>query len=78
MAQRYVIDILYPHFLPLLRCHPGTVFQQDNTHPHTARVSTDYLLHVEVLPWPARSPSFSPIEHVWDQLRCQPSHVNCK
>jgi hypothetical protein len=21
---------------------------------------------VDILPWPARSPDFSPIEHVWD------------
>uniref|UniRef100_A0A3B3RER8 Tc1-like transposase DDE domain-containing protein n=1 Tax=Paramormyrops kingsleyae TaxID=1676925 RepID=A0A3B3RER8_9TELE len=55
-------NILCPHVLSLLRQNPGTVFQQDNTHPHTARVSMDCLRHVEVLSWPARSPDLSPIE----------------
>uniref|UniRef100_A0A3B3TC28 Tc1-like transposase DDE domain-containing protein n=1 Tax=Paramormyrops kingsleyae TaxID=1676925 RepID=A0A3B3TC28_9TELE len=70
-AQRYVSDVLRLCVLPLLRQHPGTIFQQDNIHPHTARVATNCLRHVEVLPWPARSPDRSPIEHVWDQLRRQ-------
>uniref|UniRef100_A0A3B3SJE8 Tc1-like transposase DDE domain-containing protein n=1 Tax=Paramormyrops kingsleyae TaxID=1676925 RepID=A0A3B3SJE8_9TELE len=65
-AQHYGSDILRPHVLPLLRQHPGTVFQQDNAHPHTCE-SMDCLHHVEVLLWPARSPDLSPIEHVWDQ-----------
>uniref|UniRef100_A0A3B3THW8 Tc1-like transposase DDE domain-containing protein n=1 Tax=Paramormyrops kingsleyae TaxID=1676925 RepID=A0A3B3THW8_9TELE len=33
----------------------------------------DSLQHPLLL-WPARSPSISPIEHVWDQLRCQLRH----
>uniref|UniRef100_A0A3B3QXV6 Tc1-like transposase DDE domain-containing protein n=1 Tax=Paramormyrops kingsleyae TaxID=1676925 RepID=A0A3B3QXV6_9TELE len=69
MAQCYVGDILCLHVLPLLR--QDTVFQQDNTLPHMACVSMDWLHHVEILPWPARSPDLSPIEHVWDQLGCQ-------
>uniref|UniRef100_A0A3B3Q6S2 Tc1-like transposase DDE domain-containing protein n=1 Tax=Paramormyrops kingsleyae TaxID=1676925 RepID=A0A3B3Q6S2_9TELE len=69
IAQRYVSDILHPHVLPLLRQHPGTVFQQDNARPHMACVSMGCLCHVEVLLQPARSPHLSPIEHVWDLLR---------
>uniref|UniRef100_A0A3B3SKT4 Tc1-like transposase DDE domain-containing protein n=1 Tax=Paramormyrops kingsleyae TaxID=1676925 RepID=A0A3B3SKT4_9TELE len=65
MAQRCISDILCLHDLPLLRQHPGTVFQQDNAHPHIACVSMDCLRHVEVLPWPARSPDLSPIK-VWE------------
>ncbi|GFV25017.1 transposable element Tcb1 transposase [Trichonephila clavipes] len=42
------------------------VFQQDNARPHMARVSQDCLRTVTPLPWPARSPDLSPIEHVWD------------
>uniref|UniRef100_A0A3B3SSD8 Tc1-like transposase DDE domain-containing protein n=1 Tax=Paramormyrops kingsleyae TaxID=1676925 RepID=A0A3B3SSD8_9TELE len=47
------------------------VFQQHKARPHMARVSMDYLRHVEVLLWPARSPDLSPIDHVWDQLERQ-------
>uniref|UniRef100_A0A3Q3BM84 Tc1-like transposase DDE domain-containing protein n=1 Tax=Kryptolebias marmoratus TaxID=37003 RepID=A0A3Q3BM84_KRYMA len=47
------------------------IFQQDNACPHTTHVSKDRMLHVEVLPWSARSPIFFQIEHVWDLLGCQ-------
>ncbi|GFX31266.1 transposable element Tc1 transposase [Trichonephila clavipes] len=50
---------------------PGAIFQQDNTRPHTARVAQDFLRHFQSLPWPSRSPSLSPVEHVWDQLKRQ-------
>ncbi|GFY34865.1 transposable element Tc1 transposase [Trichonephila clavipes] len=56
---------------PLLNDLPGAIFQQDNARPHTARVSQDSLLHFQTLPWPARSPDLSPVEHVWDQLNRQ-------
>ncbi|GFS84766.1 DDE_3 domain-containing protein [Trichonephila clavipes] len=47
------------------------IFQQDNARPHTARVAQDFLRYFQTLPWPARSPYLSPIEHVWDQLKQQ-------
>ncbi|GBM32377.1 hypothetical protein AVEN_187268-1, partial [Araneus ventricosus] len=47
------------------------ISRQDNARPHTARVAQDFLRHVQTLPWPARSPDLSPIEHVWDQLKRQ-------
>ncbi|GFW02506.1 transposable element Tcb2 transposase [Trichonephila clavipes] len=50
---------------------PGAIFQQDNAHPHTARVAQNFLRHFQTLPWPARSPDLSPVEHVWDQLKRQ-------
>ncbi|GFY12509.1 uncharacterized protein TNCV_1799311 [Trichonephila clavipes] len=51
-AQRYVHDILQPHVLPLMQRLPGAFFQQDNSLPHTARMSQDCLLIVNTLPWP--------------------------
>ncbi|GFV92720.1 transposable element Tcb1 transposase [Trichonephila clavipes] len=47
---------------------PGAIFQQDNARTHTARVSQVYLRTVTTLPWPARSPDLTPIEHIWDHL----------
>ncbi|GFU63954.1 transposable element Tcb2 transposase [Trichonephila clavipes] len=44
---------------------------QDNARPHTARIAQDFLHHFQTLPWPARSPDLSPVEHVWYQLKRQ-------
>ncbi|GFT14114.1 DDE_3 domain-containing protein [Trichonephila clavipes] len=71
MDQRYVDVILRPHVGPSLNGLPGAIFQQDNARPHTARVAQDFLRHFKTLPWPARSPDLSPVEHVWDQLKRQ-------
>ncbi|GFX33956.1 transposable element Tcb1 transposase [Trichonephila clavipes] len=67
-AQQYIYDILQPRVLPLMQWLPRGTFQQDNTRPHTARVSQFCLRTVTILPWPARSPDLSPIEHIWDHL----------
>ncbi|GBM60918.1 Transposable element Tcb2 transposase [Araneus ventricosus] len=66
-GQRYVDDILRPFLNGL----PGAIFQLDNARRHTARVAQGFLHHVQTLPWPARSPDLSLIEHVWDQLKRQ-------
>ncbi|GFT38312.1 transposable element Tcb2 transposase [Trichonephila clavipes] len=70
-AQRYIDDILRPHVGPFLNGLPGTIFQRDNAHPPTARVAQDFLRHFQTLPWPARCPDSSSVEHVWDQLNQQ-------
>ncbi|GFV86347.1 transposable element Tcb1 transposase [Trichonephila clavipes] len=70
-AQWYVNDILQPHLLPLMAKLPGAIFQQDNTRPHTARMSQDFLRLITSRPWSALSPNLSPIEHVWSYLGWQ-------
>ncbi|GFW54125.1 transposable element Tcb2 transposase [Trichonephila clavipes] len=70
-GQRYVDDILRPHVGPFLNGLPGAIFQLNNACPHTARVAQYFLRHFQTLPWPARSPDLSPVEHVWDPLKRQ-------
>ncbi|GFT15771.1 transposable element Tc1 transposase [Trichonephila clavipes] len=70
-GQCYVDDSLRPHVGPFLNGLPGTIFQQDNARPHTARVAQDFLRHFQTLPWPTCSPDLPPVVHVWDQLKRQ-------
>ncbi|GFX78768.1 transposable element Tcb2 transposase [Trichonephila clavipes] len=70
-GQRYVDDVLRPHVGPVLNGLPGAIFQQDNARPHTARIAQDFLRHFQTLPWPALFPDWSPVEHVWNQLKRQ-------
>ncbi|GFX89146.1 DUF4817 domain-containing protein [Trichonephila clavipes] len=60
-AQRFATDILQPHVFPLNQRLPGAIFQQDNTRPHTANMSQDYLCTVSTLSWTPRSSDLSPI-----------------
>ncbi|GFW01094.1 HTH_Tnp_Tc3_2 domain-containing protein [Trichonephila clavipes] len=55
---------VWRHPGPFLNGFTGAIFQQNNARPHTARVSQDLLRHFQTLPWPARSPDLSPVEHV--------------
>ncbi|GFX98749.1 transposable element Tcb2 transposase [Trichonephila clavipes] len=73
-AQWYVDAVLQPHVLPLMQRLPGAIFQQDNTRPHTAKVSQDCLCTITALPWPKRSLDLSPIEHIWDHLGQRVGH----
>ena len=69
-GQRYADDIFWPHVGHFLNCLPGAIFQQDNAHPHTARVvKTSYAKFRLWHGWPI--PDLSPIENVWDQLKRQ-------
>ncbi|GFX60274.1 transposable element Tcb1 transposase [Trichonephila clavipes] len=67
-AQHYVQNVCSPVAIPYLQGLPDAIFQQDNAHPHTARISQHALRGVQMLPWPAYSPDLSPIEQVRDVI----------
>ena len=69
-AQRYCDGIIEPVVVLYLQQHNVGIFQHDNARPHTMRHTQNILrIHnVSVLQWRARSPVFSPIEHLWDHL----------
>lgn len=69
-SNRYIREVLQPEALPLLQAAPHAIFQQDNARPHVARNVQAFFeeRRVPLLPWPARSPDMSPIEHVWDMV----------
>lgn len=68
-ANRYLEIVLVPHVVPFVRRH-NVLFQQDNARCHVTRGNQDFLEanNVEVLQWPAYSPDFPAIEHLWDTL----------
>ncbi|GFT19032.1 transposable element Tc3 transposase [Trichonephila clavipes] len=76
-GRRYVDDILRPYVGPFLNGLPGAIFQQDNARPNTARIAQDFLRHLQTLPWSARSPDLSPVEHVGNQLKRQMPSCHC-
>lgn len=69
-AHRYINNVLEPVAVPFMQTLPNGIFQQDNARPHMANITRRFLEEAElqILPWPARSPDLSPIEHVWDMI----------
>ena len=53
--------------LSFLRQEGDVLFQQDNARQHTVAATQRAFRGVQ-LPWSARSPDFSPIEHIWDMM----------
>ncbi|GFU71554.1 transposable element Tc1 transposase [Trichonephila clavipes] len=49
-----------------VRPQPGVMLA--NARSHTARVAMNSLTACQTLPWPARAPDLSQIEHVWDMM----------
>ncbi|GFX49011.1 transposable element Tcb2 transposase [Trichonephila clavipes] len=47
------------------------ILKDDNARPHRALLVDEFLEgeNIRRRDWPARSPHFNPIEHVWDALR---------
>ena len=68
-AKRYVDEVIQPDVLSYVHGHRLT-FQQDNAHPHAARLTQEFLRAnaVHKLTWPVYSPKLSPVEHLWDLI----------
>ena len=72
-SARYSAQDVNPLLLPFLGQEGDVLFQQDNVHPYTAAATQRALHGVQQLPWLARSPDLSPIEHVWDMMKREPT-----
>ena len=68
-AERYKNDIVLPVVIPTVQKNQ-LIFQDDNATPHRAGTVRSVVRDsgIPTLPWPARSPDLSPIEHAWDEL----------
>ena len=64
-SAHYIAEAFNPVLLPFLRQEGDVLNRQYNTRPHKAAATLCALQGVQQLPWPARSPDLSPIEHIW-------------
>ena len=65
-ARHYIDQLLRPVVVPMFRQCQSLVDQHDNTRPHVARATQDFLQanNIGVLPWPACSLDCNPIERM--------------
>ena len=68
-SARYIAQIVNPELLPFIPLDGDVIFQQDNARLHTVAVTQRTLRNVKEMPWPARTPDLSPIEHVCDMMK---------
>ncbi|GFW81956.1 hypothetical protein TNCV_770851 [Trichonephila clavipes] len=55
--------------LPFFLQYPQLIFLHDNARPFTERDAINFLVIHQTLPWSAKSPDLSPIQHVWDMMK---------
>jgi hypothetical protein len=72
-ADQYIRDVIQPVVVPHFDNHPlatRPVYMDENARPGRSRAVTTYLQSEAVtsVSWPAMSPDFNPIDHIWDML----------
>ena len=48
-SNRYICELQHPKVIPFLQGIPGTIFQQDNAHPHVAKTVRDFYAAISSL-----------------------------
>ena len=86
-SVRYLIFVYCSKIKPLIfllfyfghQTLHGTVLEHDDTRPHAARNTTQFLAsnNVQILPWLSMSPDLNPSTHTCNELeRCVRGKVN--
>lgn len=73
--QRSIQQMMKTHIPTYPRTLRNSLFHQNITKAHVARVTFDCFGHNQIIlfPWPPRSLNLSPIEHIWDVVKFTPS-----
>ncbi|GFW08436.1 transposable element Tcb1 transposase [Trichonephila clavipes] len=76
-SQRYISKVLEPVVLPYFQGFATAIFQQDNARPHVVLIVQRFFVNhqIELLPWQACSPDFSPIENMWSMVAQQLTQI---
>ncbi|KFM68383.1 Transposable element Tcb1 transposase, partial [Stegodyphus mimosarum] len=72
MTSQVYWDVILEQHVRLFRGAMGAqfVFMDDNAHPHLANIVSECLQSEDItrMNWPAFSPDWNPVQHVWDML----------